>query len=86
MSQAQVILIIIQALTLVPQFTTNIQQKQSKHPLTSLQNSIPEKRSEHQRSNLFNLDPTQKYASEIAGTFTIEDISIKHFTIPEPNT
>ena len=36
MSQAQVILIIIQALTLNPQFTTNIQQKQSKHRLTSL--------------------------------------------------
>lgn len=82
MSQAQVILIIIQALTLVPQFTTNIQQKQSKHPLTSLQNSIPEKRSEYQRSNLFNLDPTQKYAPEISEAFTIEDINIEHLKHP----
>ena len=31
----------------------------------------------------FNLDPTQKYASEIAGAFNIEDISIEHFTIPD---
>ena len=82
MSQAQVILIIIQALTLNPQFTTNIQQKQSKHRLTSLQNSIPEKRSEYQRSNLFNLDPTQKYAPEISEAFTIEDINIEHLKHP----